>query len=326
MLRNTPWGDDSVTFIMNPNPDLPGDHTAGGDAMKLIRSWLADYPAIDGIYIDSLGQNWVGKTNFRREHFKYARHPLTFDKDGNVALHNQLSTCEFLKDLRADLHSRGKLVMANGVYIYNAREPEYADVTSTGRFFQAALVDAAGAESSSPSTERWEFYRAAMGYKPYLVLKYHWDKPEEVLTTFHQALCYDVFVTNSNNFDLNYWSNEKGYLRDKSLYEWYVPLVRMLSKAGWEPVTHASSPTKDVWFERYGRDGDIYFTLYNPGHEQECVLDIETKPLRLGDDTKVEQISGPGLIGSEKTASGIIVRTKVQSHRTVVVHLVNHDK
>ena len=321
MLRNTPWGQNSVTFVMNPNPDLPGEHTTGGDAMKSIHSWLADFSAIDGIYIDSLGANWVGKLNFRRDHFKYARYPLTFDRQGNVALHNQLSHCEFLDHLRADLRSRHKLLMANGVYVYNAKEPEYADVTSTGRFFQAAMVDAAGAESSSPGRDRWEFYRAGMGYKPYLILKYHWTKAEEVRDMFNQALCYDVFVTNSNNFGLDYWSNEQGYPRDKDLYAWYVPLVRTLSKAGWEPVTYATSPTEGVWFERYGRDGDIYFTLYNPGPERECALEIETGPLDLGKDPKVEQVSGPGLLGSMKTSSGTIVRTKIPSHRTAVIHV-----
>ena len=321
MLRNTPWGENSATFVMNPNPDLPGEHTTGRDAMASIHGWLTKYPAIDGIYIDSLGANWVGKLNFRHDHFKYARYPLTFDREGNVALHNQLSHCEFLEHLRADLRAGNKLLMANGVYIYNAKQPEYADVTSTGRFFQAALVDAAGAESSSPGRDRWEFYRAAMGYKPYLVLKYHWTKAEEVRDTFNQALCYDVFVTNSNNFNLDYWSNENGYPRDKGLYAWYVPLVRTLSKAGWEPVTYATSPTEGVWFERYGKEGDVYFTLYNPGPERECALEIEIGPLKLGSDPRVEQISGPGFVGTEKAASGITVRTRVASKRTAIIHV-----
>lgn len=320
-IRNTLWGENSVTFVMNPNPDLPGEHTTGGDAMAAIHEWLTKYPAIDGIYIDSLGANWVGKLNFRHDHFKCARYPLTFDRQGNVCLHNQLSHCEFLDRLRADLRSRNKLLMANGVYVYNAKEPEYADVTSTGRFFQAALVDAAGAESSSPGRERWEFYRAAMGYKPYLVLKYGWTKAEEVRDMFNQAVCYDVFVTNSNNFNLDYWSNEDGYYRDKGLYAWYVPLVRTLSKAGWEPVTYATSPTAGVWFERYGKGENVYFTLYNSGPEQECALEIETGPLGVGKDPKIELISGPGVVVSVKTGSGLTVRTKIPSHRTAVVHV-----
>jgi len=320
-LRNTPWGENSVTFIMNPNPDLPGEHATGGDAMKRMDSWFKDYPAIDGVYIDSLGRWWGGKLNFRHDHFKYARYPLTFDREGNVALHNQLSHCEFLDRLRTDIRARGKLVIANGVYLYADKGCEYADIVDTGRFFAAALVDAAGAESSTPSKDRWEFYRTCMGYKPYIILKYNWKDADEVRAMFNQAVCYDVFVTNSNNFGLNYWTNPEGYARDKDLYAWYVPLVRTLSKAGWEPVTHATSPTEGVWFERYGKDGDVYFTLYNPGDERECVLDIETKPIGLGADPKVAEIAGRELIGSEKTSEGIAVSVKVPAKRTAVIHL-----
>ena len=321
MLRNTPWGGNSITFTMNPNPALPGEHATGSDSMERIREWLTEYPTTDGIYIDSLGSNWCARLNFRRDHFSYARYPLTFDPHGNVALHNQLSHYEFLKPLREELHSRGRLLMANGVYCYSTKEFEYADVKDTGRFFLAALTDIAGAESSSPTKERWEFYRAAMNQKPYLVLKYHWEKPDNVQEVINQALCYDVFVTNSNGLGKVYWTDPNGYARDKALYEWFVPLVRTLSKAGWQPVTYASSPTKDLRFERYGDKGDVYFTIYNPGPEQECVLNIETKPLGLTKDAYVEQISGPGFIGADRSASTVTLRTKLAPKRTAVIHM-----
>lgn len=321
-IRNTDWGANSVTFIMNPNPALRGEHTTGGDAVALVHEWLAEYPNADGIYVDSLGSAWCGKINFRRDHFPFARYPLTFDGEGNVALHNALSHYEFLEPLRAELHRQGRLLMANGVYCYSAKTPEYADVKDTGRFFLAALCDVAGAESSTPSQERWEFYRTAMGRKPYLILKYHWEKPDNVQAVFNQALCYGVFVTNSNGLGKVYWTDPNGYARDKALYAWYVPLVRTLSKAGWQPVTHASSPTEGVRFERYGDKGDIYFTIYNSGKaERECALRIETKPLGLRKDAKVEQVSGPGLAGVDRTDSAITVRTKLPGARTAVIRV-----
>ncbi|MCX6377548.1 MAG: hypothetical protein NTU88_16190, partial [Armatimonadetes bacterium] len=319
-IRNTDWGANSVTFIMNPNPDLfagEGKHTTGGDAVALVHEWLAEYPNADGIYVDSLGSAWCGKINFRRDHFPYARYPLTFDGEGNVALHNALSHYEFLAPLRDELHGKGKLLMANGLYCYSAKTPEYADVKDTGRFFLAALCDVAGAESSTPSRERWEFYKTAMGRKPYLILKYHWEKPDNVQEVFNQALCYGVFVTNSNGLGKVYWTDPNGYPRDKALYAWYVPLVRKLSKAGWQPVTYASSPTEGVRFERYGDKGNIYFTVYNHADEaRECTLKIETKPLGLTKDAKVGQISGPGLMGVDRSSSAITVRTKLAAHRT----------
>lgn len=321
-IRNTDWGGNSVTFVMNPDLSQGmGKHTTGGDAMLRIREWLTKYPATNGIYIDSLGSNWCAQLNYRRDHFRYAGTPLTFDRDGNVCLHNQLSHYEFLEPLRRELHDQGKLLMANGVYNYSPKEIEYADVKDTGRFFLAALVDIAGAESSTPSQDRCEFYRAAMGKKPYLVLKYHWDDAENVREVFNHCLCYGVFVTCSNGLGKVYWTNPEGYPRDKALYEWYMPLVRTLSKAGWEPVTWASSPTEGLRFERYGSGDEVYFTMYNTGFEQLCVLNIDTGSLRLPKDAKVEQISGPGFISAESSGGRLTVRTKVASKRTVVIRV-----
>lgn len=323
-IRNTDWGGDSVTFVMNPDPDLfegTGKHTTGGDAMLRIHEWLKSYPATDGIYIDSLGANWCAKLNYRRDHFRYADIPLTFDKDGNVCLHNQLSHYEFLQPIRDELHREGKLLMANGVYNYTPKEIEYADVKDTGRFFLAALVDIAGAESSTPSQDRCEFYRAAMSQKPYLVLKYHWENVDNVQEVFNHCLCYGVLVTCSNGLGKTYWTDPNGYPRDKSLYEWYVPLVRTLSKAGWEPVTWASSPTEGLRFERYGSGDEVYFTIYNTGPEQECALYIDTVSLHLGKDLKIEQISGPGFISAETSGGRLTVRTKIASNRTAVIRV-----
>ncbi len=323
-IRNTDWGGDSVTFVMNPDPDLfegMGMHTTGGDAMKRIHERLKEYPATDGIYIDSLGSNWCAKLNYRRDHFRFADQPLTFDKDGNVCLHNQISHYEFLQPLRDELHRDGKLLFANGVYNYLSKEIEYADVKDTGRFFLAALVDVAGAESSTPSQDRWEFYRAAMFQKPYLVLKYHWENAENVQEVFNQAVCYGVFVTCSNGLGKVYWTDPNGFPRDTTLYEWYVPLVRTLSKAGWEPVTWASSPTEGLRFERYGSGDEVYFTMYNPGPEQECALHIDAGSLRLPKDAKVEQISGAGFVSAEATGTRLTVRTKIASKRTAVIRV-----
>lgn len=324
-LRNTPWGGNSITWTMNPNPELFSDQrgvrTTGSEALFRIRQWLDRYPGIDGIYIDSLGSNWCARLNYRRDHFNYARYPLTFDKDGNIALHNMLSHYEFLVMLRSELARKGKFLFANGIYNYSPKEPEYADVTECGRFFLASLLDVAGCESGSPSMSRWEFYRACMGKKPYLILRYSWDKPESVEDFLNEALLYDVFGTCSSGFEKDYWKDPAGYARLRGLYDWFLPLARALSKAGWEPVTHASSPTKGVRFERYGERGDIYFTLYNPGPERECVLRVEIRPLGLSKKARVEQISGKGFIGADREDDSISIRTRLGPKRTAVIRL-----
>ena len=324
-IRKSPWGGNSVTFVTNPNPhlmeDQPGGRSTGAEALARINGWLARYPSTDGIYIDSLGSAWCGKLDFRRDHFPYTRYPLTFDPVGRLAIHNVIAHYEFLELLRAELHAQKRLLFANGVYLYAAKKPEYADVRATGRFFLASLLDIAGSESGvHPSMQRWEFFRACMGPKPYLLLNYHWTDAAKVETYLNEALCYDVFAVNSN-LTGDYASDPQGYARDRKLFDWFVPLVRRLSKAGWQPVTHATSLTPGLRFERYGAGKEIFFTLYNPGPAGECVLRINKPPLGLGGAAHVEQISGPGLVDFKQDTASITLRTKLGASRTAVISI-----
>lgn len=324
-IRNTDWGGNSVTFVMNPNPhlmeDKSGVRTTGGEAMARIHTWLARNPEVDGIYIDSLGGAWCGKLDARRDHFPYTRYPLTFDSAGRPAIHNLVAHYEFLEQIRAELRSQKRLLIANGVYLYNAKQPEYADVRETGRFFLASLLDAAGSESGvHPSMQRWEFFRACMGPKPYLLLNYYWTDAARVETYLNEALCYDVFAVNSN-LTGDYASDPQGYARDRKLFDWYVPLARALSKAGWQPVPYASSPTPNLRFERYGTGAEIFFTVYNPGPARECILQVDKRPLALGPAAHLEQISGPGLLSVDQDATSITLRTTIAANRTAVISI-----
>lgn len=324
-IRNTAWGDNSVTFVTNPNPDLFAGQkkaTVGSETITRALKWLTTYPDIGGIYIDSLGSTWLGKLNSRRDHFPYARYPLTFDPDGNVSLHNALSHYEFLETLRSDLHSRKKLLFGNGVYMYRSKDAEYGDIKESSRFFQAALLDVAGSEMGAPGNlERFEFGRVCMGPKPYLTLNYKWTDRSAVESYLNQALLYDVFATNADMQKSSYYKNPNGHKVYKEMYDWLVPLLSALSKAGWQPVTYASSRIDGVKVERYGEGLDVYFTIYNPGPERDCAVEIEINKLGMGVNPRIEQISGPGFISAEKTPAGILVHTKLATERTAVLHV-----
>src|SRR5690606_37000022 len=84
----------------------------------------AKHPEYDGSYVDSLGANWPAVLNYRRDHFTYARYPLTFDKDGRVALQNSISHYEYLETLRQRMRAIGRLILGNGVYSYRSRMPK----------------------------------------------------------------------------------------------------------------------------------------------------------------------------------------------------------
>ena len=109
MLRNTQWGANSVTFKINPNPDLfkgEGRRTVGGDALAVVERWLNEHPEYAGMFIDSLGANWPALFNYRKDHFPYARYPLTCDSQGRVCLHNMISHYEYIETLREKMLPR----------------------------------------------------------------------------------------------------------------------------------------------------------------------------------------------------------------------------
>ena len=104
------------------------------------------------------------------------------------------------------------------------------------------------------NVERCQDVRVFMGRKPYAFLNYHWDDGALVEEFVNKSLCFGIFASTSTNFfsGVQYENHPQGYLRDKKLLDWYVPLVRRLSQAGWEPVRYAAIDGEGISCERFG--------------------------------------------------------------------------
>jgi hypothetical protein len=323
VVRNTPWGRDSMTFKVNPNPDLFDDRkvrTVGRSMLSATQEWIQQYSDVDGIYVDSLGAGWPATLNYRRDHFTYARYPLTFDPQGKVALQNDLSHYEFLETLRAQLRASGRLLFGNGVYSYKSRTgtarrlgeqtfdqqinefneamgaPEhYRAGTQLGRFFDAALLDLAGSEAGiRANLERCRHVRAFMGRKHYAFLNYDWEDAARTQELLNKSLCYAIFASSTKNFRTGepYETDPHGYHRDKPLLDWYVPLVRMLSRAGWQPDRRATVNDPELCCERYGQGEAVYYALYNDATAaRDCTLDIDLAALGFSAGARIEEIA-----------------------------------
>ena len=266
-LINAPWNDGAV-FVLNPNPDLPEAVT------KASISWnpkLAEQlygprakGILDGEYLDSL-EGWATYRNFRRSHFAYASVPLTYTTDAKRPCILQIfSTYEFASQISDDLHRMGKLVFANA---------------TPWRFpFLSALLDVMGTETNwfrgdqwSPEDDAIFCLRRTMCYKkPYLLLmntNYDRMTPPYVEDYFRRCLFYGVFPSMfSHNASENpYWQNPKWYNRDRPLFKKYIPLIKRIAEAGWEPITGFKSDDSRIFLERFGpgEDGYLYLTAMN---------------------------------------------------------------
>jgi hypothetical protein len=339
VVRDTLWGQKSVTFKINPNPDLFADEnrrTTGAMALQLTAKWIKMHPEYDGMFVDSMGANWPAVLNYRPDHFTYARYPLTFDPDGKVALQNDISHYEYIESLRKLLRASNRLVLANGVYIYTSRgtnrptkasagieqqtvstmfneflataaPPEhYRAGARIGRFFDSALFDVASSEFGVKATlEQCRDERVLLGRKPYAFLNYHWEEQEKINDFVNRCLSYGIFASTSTNFfsGVIYELHPNGYLRDKPLLDWYVPLVRTLSKAGWEPVRYAKLEGQSLAAERFGSGSTVYYTLFNDSDKPQVgTLSIDLAALgfdpakasikEIGRQTKLEPKAG----------------------------------
>jgi hypothetical protein len=329
VIRKTPWGDNSVTYRMNPNPDLfrdQGKENVATYAFDLMKKWFKQYPQMDGIFTDSLGRMWPAVLNYRRDHFKYTRFPLTFNPDGVLAIHNTVSHYEYLDYIRNWTRSEDKLSFANGVYAYKANgfpAEHPKGRVKIGRFFLSAVLDIGTCEAGiHANIQRCQDVRAMFGRKPYAYMNYYWEDEAKVQEYVNKSLCFGIFSTISTNFftGVIYETHPDGYLRDKKLLDWFYPLAVKLNKAGWEPVTYATVDNKDVSCERFGSGNTIYYTLYNDSEDkQTCSLTVDLKSIKFTEGGAVfDEIARNGKMEQEKTNT---IKIELEPKKTYIIQV-----
>ena len=287
-VENAPWCDGCV-FALNPSPSLNGDVTKAkvnydiGEADR--RYADTSRGVLDGEYLDSL-EGWSSLTNFRREHFASAETPLTFDTlTKKPCILNVFSIYEFSRYISEDVHRRGKLMMANAVPI---------------RFgFFCHLFDTCGIEINWTTGGRFRpddeammnYRRATMFQKPYLFLmntnfdSWGYDDTEKYLRRCMFYAFYPSFFSADASSN-HYFSQPRLYNRDRPLFKRYVPIIRALSTAGWQPIPYARTSDPDVRIERFGdgKDCNLYFTLLNTASEEkEVAVEIDLAALGLAE-------------------------------------------
>ena len=242
-----------ATFPVNPDPSLYADdgrRTAGRQTLDYALDVLARAPAVDGIYVDSLS-SWGGYLNARREHFRYTDMPLTHDASGHVVIDNALAHIEFLRALRSELRPRGKILFGNGI--------------RKRRAWAGFLCDVLGVEANQSvyrDASHYAFFRTIAYHKPFLLLYYYrypsMELPRAAVEEYVQSAIAFGIAPETRPFG-------KERTRDVDLYDRFIPILRRLGQAGWEPVSHARVSDRELWCERFGSGGrGLFFTVYNP--------------------------------------------------------------
>jgi hypothetical protein len=93
--------------------------------------------------------------------------------------------------------------------------------------------------------------------------------PELVERYFQRCLFYGVwpgfFDEEAASKDPYWASAKKWYERDRPLFRQYIPLLRRVTAAGWQPLTQAACDNSKILVERFGpeADGTMFLTLLN---------------------------------------------------------------
>ncbi|HOW70877.1 MAG TPA: hypothetical protein PKY77_09775 [Phycisphaerae bacterium] len=283
-VLDTPWVDGAV-FGNSADPDVPekdGHLNLARLNLRTLEDALRRAEAqggLAGVYLDSL-EGWGMLRNQRREHFAAADLPLTFDSSSHrPVILNAMATQEWTEHIAGWIRSRGKLLMANAVPHNFPFLALPLDLMGTETNFQH------DGKFAPPGPDFFYLKRTLAWHRPYMFLmNTRFETWTREMTERYMQLClfYGMFPGFfSENASTNcYFANPTWYNRDRELFQRYMPVIRRVAQAGWEPVTHAAASNEAVWVERWGREPSkgLYFTLMNTTEtEQQCRLSINLK-------------------------------------------------
>ncbi len=243
-----------LRFTCNPSPyldDLAPERLPPGKlALEKYQQMFENIPQIDGAYIDSVSAWATGCLNYRHAHFHCSRNPFSYDAETKrVVAPGRYYTYDFLEVLGEKLHPQRRYVFTN---IHN----------TMNTFLLYTVSDVPGIESSISNHERFAYIRSASYQKPAVLLNFlnlgGFGKRAKQDEHWRRSVLYALYPSVGRRCD-------EAYAKFKDLYQTFMPGLKTLSAAGWEPVTHARCNPAGPHVERYGSwaAGDLYFAVLN---------------------------------------------------------------
>ncbi|MBD3292521.1 MAG: hypothetical protein GF393_06325, partial [Armatimonadia bacterium] len=265
-----------LRFCLNPNPYLQQAEDVelppGPKAIERYVNMMEQIPALDGAYIDSVS-GWASREmDFRRENFDAVRHNFSYDPDSKrVVAPGKYYTYDFLDELGQALRPFDGHVFTN---IHN----------TMNTFALYAVSDVPGIESSITDHERFSYIRSASYQKPAVLLNFlnlhGFDVREKHDHHWRMAVLYGLYPSIGRRCD-------EAYDLYGDLYRRFMPGLKRISAAGWEPVTYAQADPEGPALERFGtspEDG-LFVTAYNEApevYDGDLVLDSEALGIEDG--------------------------------------------
>ena len=259
-LRASSWSPayGGAHWLCNPDPDLLDE--SGAIANQATDAWKdcighCEAYDLDGSYSDAGPGGFF--RNFRRDHFRFVDHPLTFDPSTRkVCYLMPFHMYEFYRWFTERLHERNLCLL---MHWSSCGYPTF--------MYGLNFADTIGNEQHGAAMSRDQYLtqRTLAYQKPVQSYTYAAKVTNAMGRRYTVAdLAYGVFSNNS---------------RDPIVSRLYMGLQRELSAAGWEPVTMARPVSGTVALERFGRlaEANLHLTVRNATAEPQRA-EIELSP------------------------------------------------
>ena len=269
-----PWCPYGAAFYLNPSPYIVDPvYTLN----KFSLNWNSNVWGVynqpqngqlAGEYIDSFN-GYATSADFSTNHQHSTSMPLLYSA-GNFTLMTPLmfGTLEMSQTIAQYVHALGKPIMANAVYIwpYMPIGQGLFDFAGTEVYW----FDASG--NWTPPADALEIYaRALSDQRPYgcLLNTDFTQVTHAKMETYIRFCAFYAFYPSAfsaDGEDANYFAQPALYERDRNLFKKYVPIIRTLSLAGWQPVTDATCDSTNLGLESYGTNSPArprYLTVLN---------------------------------------------------------------
>lgn len=259
-----------LRFTLNLDPDIPSTEerpaVAAGEFDRFDRIFR-ELPEVAGCYIDSVSA-WVYRVlNFRREHWPYNSAPFSYDPGTRqVAAVGRFAMVKYLRALQERYHPLGKPIFTN-IHVNPDAFPVYL------------VSDVPGIESSRYRDEdALFFYRASSFQKPLLLMNFinlHGLDQRDLAEAFHLNAAQWGELPSTGRLV------QQAYRDYGDVTHAYMPSIKELAAAGWQPVPLAEG----MRVERFGEGEAVYFTLRAPATAAGETLRILPEALAgMGDD------------------------------------------
>ncbi len=291
--------------------------------------WDGQASKMDGVFYDSM-EGWTNILNYRRDHWRTTRYPLTFDRSNNnrVCLSNLWGNYAFAKALAEQLRAHNQYMMGNGAFHF--------------LWMFAPFVDIPGREYSWFENGKWTpvpeerflFLRSMAYQRPcWILMNDLFEDASNMEKYFRRCLFYAVFPSMFHAHtgeSVAYFWDPRFPNRDRWLFQKYVPLIRRLDRAGWNPVPYAYVEPSQVRVERYGsaKTNNLAFTLYNPQNTSRRVrlrLNREELALPLSIQVKEWLNDTPVSVSNRDATLELSLDIQCEDYAMITVDSTNPD-